>query len=51
MSEHREHQAGTVSGCWHCAKVAYEPGWYASLLTFSAATTTVRLEEAQTVNA
>jgi hypothetical protein len=35
MSDHREHQPGTVSGCWQCTKVAYEPSWYASLLTFS----------------
>ena len=34
MSEHREHKAGTVSGCKDCAALAYEPSWYASLLAF-----------------
>ena len=37
MGDHREHQPGTVSGCRVCAGIAYEPGWYASLLTFAQA--------------
>ena len=49
MSEHQEHQAGTVSGCWPCTKVAYEPGWYASLLAFSQAPSTAQVGHAQTV--
>lgn len=35
MSSHRDHVPGTESGCWHCTKLAYEPSWYASLLTFA----------------
>jgi hypothetical protein len=50
MSEHREHQAGTVSGCWHCTKVAYEPSWYASLLAFSQAPSATQARHAQTVS-
>ena len=49
MSNHREHEAGTVSGCWRCARIAYEPSWYASLLAFSQGRDGVRLQEAQTV--
>ena len=49
MSEHHEHQAGTVSGCWHCTKVAYEPSWYASLLAFSQAPSIAQVGLAQTV--
>jgi hypothetical protein len=49
MSTHREHKAGTVSGCWHCTKVAYEPSWYASLLAFSQAPAVVQIDQAQTV--
>ena len=53
MSElrgHEEHSAGTVSGCWHCTKIAYEPSWYASLLTFSQVRDTVRFGVVQTVS-
>lgn len=53
MSEHKEHEehsAGTVSGCWHCTKIAYEPSWCASLLTFSQVRDTVRIGAAQTVS-
>jgi hypothetical protein len=49
MSTHHEHKAGTVSGCWHCTKVAYEPSWYASLLAFSQAPAVVQIDQAQTV--
>lgn len=35
MSQHRDHQVGTISGCRHCTEAAYEPSWYASLLAFS----------------
>jgi hypothetical protein len=35
MSDHRDHKAGTVDGCVECLLVAYEPGWYASILAFS----------------
>lgn len=35
MGDHKEHSVGTVSGCSHCTQIAYEPGWYASLLAFS----------------
>jgi hypothetical protein len=49
MSEHQEHEAGTVSGCWHCTKVAYEPSWYASLLAFSQAPSIAQVGLDQTV--
>ena len=49
MGEHREHAAGTVSGCRHCVTVAYEPSWYASLLAFAEGREVMRLEAAQTV--
>ena len=35
MGDHTEHSLGTVSGCSHCTQIAYEPGWYASLLAVS----------------
>ena len=50
MSGHHEHQAGTVSGCWHCTKVAYEPSWYASLLAFSQAPSVAEVGRAQLVS-
>ena len=53
MSEHKkheEHSAGTVSGCWHCTKIAYEPSWYASLLTFSQVRDSVQIGAVQTVS-
>jgi len=50
MNEHQEHPSGTVSGCWHCTKIAYEPSWYASLLTFSRVVAAERIDVAQTVN-
>ena len=50
MSKHREHQAGSVSGCWQCTRIAYEPSWYASLLAFSRGRDIVRVEEPQTVS-
>jgi hypothetical protein len=34
--EHRDHPPGTVSECRQCAALAYEPGWYASLITLVA---------------
>ena len=49
MGDHKEHSVGTVSGCSHCTQIAYEPGWYASLLAFSQGRDGVRLQEAQTV--
>ena len=49
MSEYHDHLAGTVSGCWHCTKVAYEPSWYASLLAFSQSPSTEQVVHAQTV--
>ncbi|HET9311202.1 MAG TPA: hypothetical protein VFP41_08275 [Actinomycetota bacterium] len=33
--EHRDHPPGTVSECRQCAALADEPGWYASLITWS----------------
>ena len=33
--DHQTHKAGTVQGCNECAGLAYEPGWYAALLSFS----------------
>jgi hypothetical protein len=33
--EHRDHPPGTVSECRQCAALAYEPGWYASLIIWS----------------
>ncbi len=38
MGDHKDHSVGTVSGCSHCTQIAYEPGWYASLLAFSRST-------------
>ncbi|HWC71342.1 MAG TPA: hypothetical protein VG993_09300 [Actinomycetota bacterium] len=35
MGDHREHQPGTRSECRQCTALAYEPGWYASLITWS----------------
>jgi hypothetical protein len=32
--DHRKHTAGTVQGCLECAALAYEPSWYAALLSF-----------------
>ena len=49
MGDHANHQAGTMSECRLCATLAYEPGWYASLLSFSTGRDGVRLQEAQTV--
>jgi hypothetical protein len=50
MSEHHEHQAGTMDGCWHCTKVAYEPSWYASLLAFSQVPSMAEVGRAQLVS-
>jgi hypothetical protein len=44
MGDHTNHQAGTMSECRSCAALAYEPGWYASLLSFSTGRDGVRLE-------
>ena len=30
---HETHRAGTDKGCKECARLAYEPSWYATLLT------------------
>ena len=30
---HETHRAGTAKGCKECSKLAYEPSWYATLLT------------------
>ncbi|MGZ8630405.1 MAG: hypothetical protein ACXWZF_05495 [Actinomycetota bacterium] len=49
MNDHREHQAGTRSDCRQCAKVAYEPGWYATLLGFAQVREAVRLERVRPV--
>jgi len=32
---HRHHAAGTDSMCQKCSTLAYEPSWYATLLTFA----------------
>ena len=32
---HQTHRAGTVPGCDECAQLAYEPSWYAALLSFA----------------
>lgn len=50
MSEHTEHSVGTVSGCRQCMKIASEPSWYASLLTFSQVRDTMRMDSAPTVS-
>jgi hypothetical protein len=34
MEHHKMHRAGTVAGCPECQRMAYEPGWYASLVAF-----------------
>jgi hypothetical protein len=34
--DHATHRAGTVAGCRDCQRMAYEPGWYASLVAFGA---------------
>ncbi len=44
MGDHSNHQAGTMSGCRLCAAIAYEPGWYASLVSFASGRDGVRLE-------
>ena len=50
MSDHREHSAGTVSGCRQCMKIAYEPSWYATLLSFSQVPDLLRIGAAQIVS-
>ncbi|MGH2539835.1 MAG: hypothetical protein ACRDGK_04895 [Actinomycetota bacterium] len=50
MSDHREHETGTMSDCRQCATVAYEPGWYATLLSFAQDRESLRLSRAQPVN-
>lgn len=50
MSEHTEHSVGTVSGCWQFMTIAYEPSWYASLLTSSQVRDTMRIGSAQSVS-
>jgi hypothetical protein len=32
--DHQKHRAGTVHGCLECAALAYEPSWYAAILSF-----------------
>jgi hypothetical protein len=32
--DHHKHREGTVQGCLECTALAYEPSWYASLLSF-----------------
>jgi hypothetical protein len=32
--DHHKHRAGTVQGCLECTALAYEPSWYAALLSF-----------------
>jgi len=44
MGDHSNHQAGTMSECRLCAAIAYEPGWYASLVSFAAGRDGVRLD-------
>jgi len=34
-SAHRSHRQGTVAVCRLCQAVAYEPGWYATLVSFA----------------
>ena len=33
MRQHRDHRPGTVDECPDCARAAYEPGWYATMLS------------------
>ena len=33
--DHSTHKPGTVRGCKECSKDAYEPGWYAAMLSFT----------------
>lgn len=35
MGEHASHQPGTVNSCTNCKEIAYEPSWYAAMLTFA----------------
>ena len=35
IMEHAKHRAGTRVGCPDCAKLSYEPGWYATLLSIA----------------
>ena len=35
MGDHATHRAANVNMCTDCAKVAYEPSWYAAMLAFS----------------
>ena len=35
MTDHSNHKAGTASDCPECGQLAYEPGWYATLLAFA----------------
>jgi hypothetical protein len=32
--DHQKHRAGTVQACDQCVEIAYEPAWYAALLSF-----------------
>lgn len=34
--DHDAHRPGTVPGCKQCLDMAYEPGWYATLLVVDA---------------
>ena len=49
MNDHGEHEAGMLSECRTCAKVAYEPGWYATLLGFAQVREAVRLQGVRSV--
>ncbi len=50
MSEHKELSAGMVSGCRQCMRIAHEPSWYATLLSFSRINKTARIGAAQIVS-
>jgi hypothetical protein len=33
--DHSTHKPGTMRGCKECSKDAYEPGWYAAMLSIT----------------
>jgi hypothetical protein len=43
MMEHTDHNPGTVRGCKDCARQAYEPGWYAAMLSLIGTNVTLDL--------
>lgn len=49
MNDHREHRTGPLSECQQCARLAYEPSWYAALVGFAQLREALRLERVRPV--